>query len=93
MPSSILRNKTYDLAQLLQRQFLLKHEDILKVMKHILYYNKHTEIDTVGQEDERKFMIYLRPRFKHNVVHPYSILKYEYYDQMKKVRGEQSLVW
>jgi len=39
-------------------------------------------------------MIYLRPRFKYNVVHPYSILDYEYYEAMKKVKDERdSLVW
>lgn len=86
--------RALELGQYLRRQFFLGYEDVMKILKHIFYNNKHITVDTLGQDDERKFMIYLKPRFKHNVVHPYCILNYDYYEQMKMVRGEQDpLVW
>lgn len=83
-----------DLGQYLRRQFFLGYEDVMKILKHIFYNNKHIVIDTLGQGDERRFMIYLKPRFKHNVVHPHSILNYDYYEAMKKAKGDRdSLVF
>lgn len=77
----------FDLAKALRRDYLLAYDDIVKIIKHILYYNKHVEIDTQDQEDERAFILYLRPRFKENVQFPYSILCYEYYDTMAQVKS------
>lgn len=85
--------RALDMGQYLRRQFFLGYDDVMKILKHLFYNNKHITVYTLGQEDERIFMIYLRSRFKQNVVHPYCILDYDYYEAMKKVRCERDLVW
>jgi hypothetical protein len=79
--------RAYDLALALKRAYLLSSENIYLIMQHMLYYNKHVEIDQLDQDDERKFMIYSRPRFKKNVEFPYSIFCYKYYDDMAKINA------
>lgn len=79
--------RVYDLALALRRDYLLSSDSIYRIMQHLLYYNRHAEVDRLDQDDERKFMIYKRPRFKENVQYPYSILCYEYYDDMAKNNG------
>lgn len=48
--------QAYDLALLLRRDYLLSSDSIYLIMMHLLYYNKHVEIDHLDQDDERKFM-------------------------------------
>jgi hypothetical protein len=74
--------KAFDLAIALRRDYLLSANSICLIMKHLLYNNKHVEIDRLDQDDERNFVIYKRPRFKENVQYPYSVLSYRYYDEM-----------
>jgi len=66
--------------------YLLGDYHINKIIKHILYRNKHVVVDTLDQNDLRKFLIFLRPRLKENVQYPYSTFCYEYYDEMEKLK-------
>lgn len=75
--------RAYDLALALRRNYLMDNDSIKKILNHLLYYNKHVEVDRLDQDDERLFVIYNRPRFKENVQYPYSIFCYEYYDSLK----------
>lgn len=80
--------RAFDLAKALRRDFLLSYDDVNRILNHILYYNKHVQIDQLDQNDVRLFMIYKRPRFSENVMYPYSLLSYDYYDDMHKAKGK-----
>lgn len=80
--------RVYDLTRALRRDYLLNSDSIDKIITHLLYYNKHVEVDQMDRDDERLFLIYTRPRFKENLQFPYSILCYEYYDALKTLKSE-----
>jgi hypothetical protein len=83
--------RAYDLAIALRRDYLLDNDSIPRIINHVLYYNKHVEIDKLNQDDDRLFLIYSRPRFKVNVQFPYSMLCYKYYEKMKDKKGQSNL--
>lgn len=82
--------RAYDLALALKRDYLLSNDAVYRIMQHILYYNKHVEIDQLNQNDERLFVIYKRPRFREYVSYPFSILSYEYYNALARTKNPTS---
>ena len=52
-----------DLCLALRRDFFLDFEKLDKIIKHLIYNNRYIEVDKLDQDDERKFHIYLAPRF------------------------------
>lgn len=66
--------RAYDLALALRRDYLLHNDSISRIINHLLYYNKHVEIDQLDQVDERLFVIYKRPRFKECTISVFHIM-------------------
>jgi hypothetical protein len=75
-----------DLFLALRRDFFLGFEKIDKIIKHLINNNRYIEVDTLNQDDERKFHLYLVPRFPVNVQVPFSLLSTTYYDELKKFK-------
>lgn len=48
-----------------------------------LLYNKHVEVDRLGQDDKRKIIIYLSPRIKEGG-YPCYVFCYQYYPEKER---------
>ena len=77
--------RAYDLSKILRHHFL-GWEAISLIMKHLINNNKYVEVDKLDQEDERKFHLYLVPRFSVNIQVPFGLLDMSYYDELKKFK-------
>lgn len=80
--------EAYDLVLVLRRNYFLGWETINLIMKHLINNNKLVEVDKVRQNDERKYLLYLFPRFPHSIQVPYSVLSYEYYNELLKFKRD-----
>jgi hypothetical protein len=78
--------RAYDLGLALRRDHFLPWDTINLVLKHITDNNKFIEVDRLGQTDERKFLLYLYPRFTMNVRGPHCLLSFDYYKELEKIK-------
>src|SRR6476620_4675096 len=78
--------RAYDLGLTLRRDYFLSWADINLILKHTVENNIFVEVDRLGQKDERKFLLFLYPRFPVNVRGPYSLLSFTYYQQLEKLK-------
>lgn len=81
--------RAYDLALALRRDFLLGYDAINSVMKELVDNNKFIYVDKNGQDDIRKFYLYLYPKLPVNVQVPFSLLPLTYYEEMERLKGEE----
>ena len=78
-----------DLCSALRRDFFLDFGKLDKIISHLINNNRYIEVDTLDQDDKRKFHLYLVPRFSVNVQVPFSLLDISYYDELRKFRDSQ----
>ena len=79
-----------DLCLVLRRDFFLDFEKIDKIINHLVNNNRYIEVDKLGQDDERKFHLYLVPRFPVNVQVPFGVLDISYYDELRKYKANRN---
>jgi hypothetical protein len=75
----------YDLGLALRKDYFLSWDVINLILKHLVEYNKFVQVDRLVQTDERKFLLFLYPRFPVNVRGPYSLLSFNYYEELEKL--------
>ena len=78
-----------DLCSALRRDFFLDFGKLDKIISHLINNNRYIEVDTLDQDDKRKFHLYLVPRFSVNVQVPFGLLDISYYDELRKFRDSQ----